>query len=62
MNDGSLEITDPRTSAARLLQIHRELKAARQLDALVANENGDDEAIGPMVVRIGTERKAGRGD
>lgn len=52
------EITDPRTSHARLRQIYAELKAARQLDALVANENGDDEAIGPMVVRIGTERKA----
>jgi hypothetical protein len=52
------EITDPRTSPARLRQIHAELKAARQLDALVANEHGDDEKIGPMVVRIGTERKA----
>lgn len=55
------EITNPRTSSARLLQIHAELKAARQLDALVANENGDDEKIGPMVVRIGTERKAAEG-
>lgn len=52
------EITDPRTSPARLRQIHAELKAARQLDALVSNENGDDEAIGPMVVRIGKERAA----
>ena len=49
------EITDPRTSRARLLQIHAELKAARQLDAMVVNENGDDEKIGPMVIRIGTE-------
>lgn len=56
------EITDPRTSRARLLQIHAELKAARQLDALVANENGDDEKIGPMVVRIGKERAAAEGD
>lgn len=52
------EITDPRTSPARLRQIHAELKAARQLDALVANEIGDDEAIGQMVVRIGKERAA----
>lgn len=51
------EITDPRTSLARLRQIHAELKAARQLDALVANENGDDEKIGAMVTRIGAERK-----
>lgn len=55
------EIINPRTSPARLRQIHAELKAARQLDALVANENGDDEKIGPMVVRIGTERKAAEG-
>lgn len=52
------EITDPRTSLARLRQIRNELQAARQLDALVVNENGDDEKIGPMVDRIGKERKA----
>jgi ERF superfamily len=52
------EITNPRTSPARLRQIHAELKSARQLDAIVANEHGDDEKIGPMVVRIGRERAA----
>lgn len=55
------EITNPKTTAGRLLQIHAELKQARQLDALVHNENGDEEKIGPMVVRIGTERKAAEG-
>jgi hypothetical protein len=52
------EITDPRTSAGRLRQILAELKQARQMDALVANEAGEEEKIGPMVVRIGTERAA----
>ena len=52
------EITNPKTSSGRLLQIHAELKQARQLDALVHNEHGDEEKIGPMIVRIGTERKA----
>jgi len=55
------EITDPRTSRARLLQIHAELKMANQLDALVANETGDDEQIGVMVVRLGRERAAAEG-
>ena len=53
------EITNPRTSRPRLLQIHHELKATGQLGALVTNEVGDDEPIGPMVVRIGKERSAG---
>lgn len=52
------EITDPRTSKGRLLQIHAELKSDRHLDALVTNEAGQEEQIGPMVVRIGRERAA----
>ncbi|OPC83052.1 hypothetical protein B4N89_20800 [Embleya scabrispora] len=50
------EICEPRTSPGRLRQIHYELKQARLLDARVTNEVGDEEAIGPMVVRIGKER------
>ncbi|MFI6814463.1 ERF family protein [Nonomuraea sp. NPDC050328] len=53
------EITDPRTSANRLRQIHHELKQTGQLAALVTNEVGDDEQVGAMVVRIGKERSGG---
>jgi len=53
------EICDPGTSAARLRQIHHELKSTRQLGALVTNEVGDQEAVGDMVVRIGRERAGG---
>lgn len=53
------EITDPRTSAGRLRQIHHDLRTTRQLGELVTNENGDEEQVGAMVVRIGKERAAG---
>lgn len=55
------EISDPRTSAGRLRQIHFELKQTNQLGVSVRNEVGDDEAIGDMVVRIGKERAAAGG-
>ncbi|GIH91988.1 ERF family protein [Planobispora siamensis] len=55
------EIADPRTSPARLRQIHHELKSTSQLGAMVTNEVGDDEPIGQMVVRIGKERSAAGG-
>lgn len=55
------EISDPRTSAGRLRQIHFELKQANQLGVSVTNEVGNDEAIGDMVVRIGKERAAAGG-
>lgn len=51
------EVAEPRTSKARLLQIHHELKQTGQLGTLVTNEVGDDEQIGTMVVRIGKERR-----
>ncbi|MEU2510512.1 ERF family protein [Streptomyces syringium] len=50
------EICHPDTSAARLRQIHHELRTTRQLGALVTNEIGEEEAVGDMVVRIGRER------
>lgn len=55
------ELTDPRTSIGRLRQIHFELKQSNQLGVTVTNEVGDDEAIGPMAVRIGKERTAAGG-
>lgn len=55
------EITNPRTSRARLQQIRAELVSSRQMDAIVSNENGDDEKIGMMIDRIGKERARAEG-
>lgn len=51
------EIVNPNTSLGRLRQIHAELGQSRQINALVTNEVGEEEAIGAMVVRIGKERR-----
>jgi hypothetical protein len=50
------EIFDPKTSPGRIRQIHYELKQTGQLGVLVTNDVGDEEQIGPMVVRVGKER------
>jgi hypothetical protein len=55
------EVCDPRTSLARLRQIHGELATHRLLGVSVVNEVGDDEPIGTLVTRIGQERKAAGG-
>jgi hypothetical protein len=50
------EVTNPRTTVSRLLQIKHELTQTGQFGVMVMNEVGDDEAIGAMVNRIGRER------
>jgi hypothetical protein len=50
------EALNPRTSTARLRQMHFELKSMNRLGELVENEVGDDEAIGQLIVRLGKER------
>jgi hypothetical protein len=52
------EIAHPRTSATRLRQIHKELKAHNLLNVVITNESGDEEPVGAMVTRIGAERAA----
>lgn len=53
------EILEPGTSRSRLLQIRTELQQHRMIGAKVENENGDDEAIGALIERIGVERFGG---
>jgi hypothetical protein len=55
------EALHPNTSVGRLRQMRFELGQARQLGALVTNENGDDERIGDLIDRIGKERSGGIG-
>lgn len=55
------EIANPKTSVPRLKQIKFELQQSGQLGVLVTNEVGDDEPVGAMVNRIGTERTAAAG-
>lgn len=50
------EVKHEHTSASRLRQIHKELATHNLLNVPVKNENGDEEPIGAMVVRIGAER------
>ncbi len=52
------EILNESTSGQRMWQIKQELFATRQAGALVPNENGEDEAIGDLVTRIGDARFA----
>lgn len=52
------EVLNPATSAGRLLQVHAELKASNRLAALVTNDQGAEEGIGALIVRIGQERRA----
>lgn len=52
------EILNESTSGQRMWQIKQELYATRQAGAMVPNENGQDEAIGDLVTRIGEARFA----
>lgn len=53
------EITDPRTSLARLRQIRSEINQHGIGNALVTNENGDEERLLTLVARIGKARAEG---
>lgn len=53
------EILDPSTSVGRLRAIRAELHQHNLAARTVVNEVGDDEALGAMVVRVGTERAGG---
>lgn len=53
------EILDPSTSVGRLRAIHAELGRHGLAGREVVNEVGDDEQLGAMVQRIGTERAGG---
>lgn len=55
------EILNTRTSLGRLRQIHGELTQHRIGGAVVVNEVGDDEPLGKLCQRIGTERRAAAG-
>lgn len=52
------EILDQNTSMGRMEQIRQELAQHRQGNALVANENGEEEPIVAMCLRIGNARFA----
>lgn len=52
------EIANPQTSAGRLRQIRKEINDFGIVNTLVVNENGDDEPLLKMLVRIGQERAA----
>jgi hypothetical protein len=52
------EILDPNTSPGRMEQIRQELAQHRQGNALVTNENGEEEPISTMCLRIGNQRFA----
>jgi hypothetical protein len=53
------EIVHPATSLGRLRAISGELKRHGLEAVVVVNEVGDDEPLGAMLVRIGTERSGG---
>lgn len=50
------EIVDPRTSLGRLKQIRTELQQHGLRGVLVVNETGDEEPLGDLIQRVGTER------
>lgn len=54
------EILDPSTSVARLRAIRVELHRHGLAEREVVNEVGDDEPLGALLVRIGTERSGGQ--
>ncbi|MFJ5259125.1 ERF family protein [Streptomyces sp. NPDC088387] len=56
------EIVNPDTTPGRLEQISYELGNARMLHVLVANENGDEETLDALGMRIYQERTAKAGD
>jgi len=51
------EALDEATSVGRLRQMHKEITQNRLAGALVANEQGDEEPLGALVIRVGRERK-----
>jgi len=51
------EALDEATSVGRLRQMHKEITQNRLGGALVANEHGDEEQLGALVIRVGRERK-----
>ncbi|WP_218005919.1 ERF family protein [Actinomadura hibisca] len=53
------EAISPATSLQRLYQMHREVTQHRIAGQTVMNEHGDDEPIGDLIRRIGTERREG---
>jgi hypothetical protein len=53
------EALNPNTSVQRLRTMYRELGQQRMAGQSVVNENGDDEPIGELVKRIGSERSGG---
>jgi hypothetical protein len=55
------EIADPNTSLARLRQIRGELNRHGLAGTMVVNENGDDEQLLKMCVRVGTQRSEAGG-
>lgn len=52
------EILNENTSMGRMEQIRQELARHKQGNALVANENGQEESISAMCLRIGNQRFA----
>lgn len=54
------EVVHPATSLGRLRAIRTELQQHGLMDRVVVNETGDDEPLGALVQRIGTERSAAR--
>lgn len=50
------EALDTGTSIARLKQMRAELRDARRMSEVVVNEFGEEEAIGALIDRVGTER------
>lgn len=53
------EILHPATSVGRLRAISGELRRHGLDGVVVVNETGDDESLGALLVRIGTERAGG---
>jgi hypothetical protein len=51
------EIVHPATSLGRLKQIRAEIGQHRIAGVSVVNENGDDEALGMLLQRVGKERQ-----
>lgn len=56
------EALEPNTGRDRMRQMLYELRQQRRTGETVTNETGDQEAIGVLVERIGTERFAGGRD
>lgn len=56
------EVLDPGTSVGRIYQIFREVEGLRKLGELVTNETGDEEPLGDLVRRVGSERRKSRED